>query len=146
MKRILLVLGIAVIACILGCVGVYFYQMQTPPDEWIGRRLGLSGMALSEFTEAHNRYAATCDAMCVKIQSSDAHLAEFVLNSREFTPEIAEAMARSDELRIQCRQNMLRHFYEVAAILEEPKRDKYLSLVLPLIIEPELMSKAHSHP
>lgn len=145
MKRILVVFGIAVIACILGCVGVYLYQMQTPPDEWIGRRLGLSGEALSAFTEAHNRYNATCSEMCVKIRDSDAHLATFVLNSREFTPEIAEAMAHSDGLRIECRQNMLKHFYEVAAILDEPKREKYLNLVLPLIVEPELMSQEHSH-
>lgn len=146
MRRIFVVPGVALIACILGCLGVYFYQMRTPPDEWIGQRLGLSGVALSEFTEAHNRYTATCDAMCVKIRDSDRQLAEFVLNSREFTPEIAGAMARSDALRIECRRNMLRHFYEVAALLDEPRREKYLNLVLPLIIEPELMSKEHSHP
>lgn len=146
MKRILVVLGIAVIACILGCVGVYLYQMRTPPDEWIGRRLGLSGEALSTFTEAHNRYNATCNEMCVKIRNSDAHLATIVLNNRELNPEIGKAMALSDGLRIECRHNMLKHFYEVAAMLDEPKREEYLNLVLPLIIEPELMSKEHSHP
>ncbi len=146
MKRILVVLGIAVSACILGSVGVYFYQMQTPPDEWIGRRLGLSGQELSVFTEAHSRYTASCNEMCVKIRNSDARLANLVLNGREFTPEIAKAMTNSDGLRIQCRQNMLKHFYEVTAMLDAPKREKYLNLVLPLIIEPELMSKEHSHP
>lgn len=146
MKRTFVVLASAVIACILGYAGIYFYRMQTPPDEWLGRRLGLSGAALAHFSEAHNRYAATCAEMCLKIRKSDTDLAKHVLSSRTFTPEIAEAMARSDALRIECRQNMLKHFYKVAAMLDEPKREIYLDLVLPLIMEPEMMSKEHSHP
>ena len=146
MKRIFMVLGMAGLACVVACLGVYFYQTKSPPDEWLGRRLGLSGSALAEFTEAHNRYAVACAEMCVKIRSSDAHLAKLVSTSREVTPEITQAMAHSDALRTQCRQNMLRHFYEVASLLHESKREEYLNLVLPLIIEPELMSKEHSHP
>lgn len=146
MKRILIILGTALLVCLLACIGVYQYQMRTPPDEWLGKRLGLSGEALVRFTEAHHRYAATCVEMCVKIRNSDAQLAALVLGNHEFNPEIAAAMTRSDALRNECRQNMLRHFYEVAAMLDDAKREKYMNLVMPLIIEPELMSREHQHP
>ncbi len=146
MRRILIILGSALFVCAAACAVVYHLQMRTPPDEWMGRRLGLSGAALEKFTEAHNRYAATCAEMCVKIRNSDAGLAQLVLGNAEFYPEIAEAMARSDALRNECRQNMLRHFYEVAEMLDASKRDTYLNLVLPLIIEPELMSREYRHP
>lgn len=146
MKRILIIIAAAILVCVLACIGVYQWQLRTPPDEWLGRRLGLSDVNLEQFIEAHNRYAATCAEMCVKISKSDAELAAFITGSREFTPQIAAAMARSDALRNECRQNMLRHFYAVAAMLEAPKREKYLNLVMPLIIEPELMSKDHQHP
>lgn len=146
MKRIFIIVFTALLVCVAACIGVYQWQMRTPPDEWLGRRLGLSGGSLEQFNEAHHRYAATCAQMCVKIRNSDAELAALVMGSREFTPEIAAAMARSDALRNECRQNMLRHFYEVAALLSESKKEKYLNLVLPLIIEPELMSREHQHP
>lgn len=145
MKRTLFVISAALLVCVLASVGVYQWQTRTPPDEWLGRRLGLTGEGLERFSEAHNRYASTCAQMCIKIQNSDAALAALVTGSREFTPEIAAAMARSDALRNECRQNMLRHFYEVAALLSESKKEKYLDLVLPLIIEPELMSQEHRH-
>lgn len=146
MKKVFIVLSAAALVCVLACIGIFQFKMQTPPDEWLGQELGLSGEKLEQFTAAHNRYATTCGQMCVRIRNSDAELAALVLGSRKFTPEIAAAMARSDALRNECRQNMLRHFYEVVAMLEEPMREKYLNLVMPLIIEPELMSQEHRHP
>lgn len=146
MKRILIIIAAAILVCAFACIGVYQWQLRTPPEEWLGRRLGLSGESLEQFTEAHNRYAATCAEMCVKISNADAELAALAMSSREFSPEIAAAMARSDALRNECRQNMLRHFYEVADLLSEPKKEKYLNMVMPLIIEPELMSREHHHP
>lgn len=146
MKRTFIIVVAALLVCVVACIGVYQWQLRTPPDGWLGRKLGLSGQSLAQFTEAHNRYAATCSEMCIKIRKADAELAALVLGNRQFTPEIAAAMARSDALRAECRQNMLRHFYDVAESLGEPKREKYLNLVLPLIIEPELMSREHQHP
>lgn len=145
MKRAVLILALALAACIGACVVVYFYQMRTPSDEWMGRRLGLSGEALAEFTEAHNRYTATCAEMCLRIQKADARLAALVLKNTEFTPEIAEAMAAADAIRNECRQNMLQHFYEVSGMLDARKREIYMDLVLPLIVQPELMSQEYSH-
>lgn len=120
--------------------------MRIPPDQWLGQKLGLSGESLEQFTDIHHRYMLACGEMCVKIHNSDAQLASLIKGSREVTPQIAAAMARSDALRNECRQNMLRHFYTVAAMLEAPTREEYLNLVMPLIIEPELMSNEHRHP
>lgn len=145
MKRILMVLGVALIACALAWSLVYHFRMQLPADEWVGTRLGLSGAALERFTEAHNRYNARCAEMCIRIRESDSKLAELVLGNDEFTPEIAEAMARSDALRHECRQNMLKHFYGITKLLDATQRDSYLDLVMPLIVQPELMSSEHWH-
>lgn len=146
MKRVLLILALAIVACIAACAIVYFYQMRIPSDEWMGRRLGLSGEALAEFTAAHYRYAATCAEMCRKIQNADARLAALVLENTGFNAEIVEAMTSADALRTECRQNMLRHFYEVAAMLGPRERETYMDLVLPLIVHPELMSQGYQHP
>jgi len=146
MNRLLLILGAALLASLLACIGVYQLQMRTPPDEWLGRQLGLSGEKLAAFTAAHNRYAVACAEMCVKIRESDERLAGLLMSETAVTPEVSQVMARSDALRNECRLNMLAHFYEVAAMLEPVQRRKYLELVAPLIVEPDRMSHAHRHP
>lgn len=144
--RVLTVLLAAVLACAAACLAAYHYNARIPPEVWMGRHLGLRGDALEEFTAAHNRYAATCAAMCVRIRESDERLGKLVLSGTSLTPAIMEAMAASDALRLECRQNMLAHFYEVSGMLDEKQRRDYLETVLPLIVEPELMSREHQHP
>lgn len=146
MKKLLLLVAAVLAVCALSCVFVYMMNMRKSPDEWVGQRLGLRGEALEEFRQAHGRYAATCAEMCVRIQASDKELARLISSSREVTPEITAAIARSDALRNECRRNMLAHFYEVAAMLETDQARSYLQMVLPLIVEPELMSQEHQHP
>lgn len=141
----MLILVAALMACILACVAVYMVNMRTPPEEWIGKRLGLQGEALAAFTQAHNRYAATCAEMCVRIRASDEQLSQLIVANRKVTPEIEAAIAASDALRNECRRNMLAHFYEVASMLEPAQEKEYLRLVLPLIVEPELMARGHHH-
>lgn len=145
MKRILLILGAALAICILACVASYMVNMRTPPEEWIGKRLGLKGEALDAFTQAHNRYAATCAEMCVRIRASDEQLSRLIMANDKVTPEIEAAIAASDALSNECRRNMLAHFYEVAAMLEPARREKYLQLVLPLIVDPSMMERQHAH-
>lgn len=144
--RVLTVLVAAALACATACLAAYHYNARIPPEVWMGRHLGLRGDALAEFTLAHNRYAATCAAMCVRIRESDDRLGRLVLAGTSLTPAIMEAMSASDALRLECRQNMLAHFYEVAGLLDEKQRRAYLKTVLPLIVEPELMSRGHQHP
>jgi len=142
----LLVLGAAMVAGLFTWGAVFWLQMQTPPEVWMGRKLGLEGAALEKFTTAHSQYSASCLDYCLRIQKSDRELKNLILSSSTMTPEIAKAMARSDALRHECRQNMLRHFYEVAEMLEPSKQQIYLDMVLPLIVEPGLMSQQHHHP
>lgn len=145
MKRILLILGAALAVCILACVASYMINMRTPPEEWMGKRLGLQGEALEAFIQAHNRYAATCAEMCARIRASNEQLSRLIMANDTVTPEIEAAIAASDALNNECRRNMLAHFYEVAAMLEPAKRKEYLQLVLPLIVDPSMMEKEHSH-
>ncbi len=145
MKRLLLILVVALIACASTCLVVYQMKMRTSSEKWIGMQLGLEGDLLNEFTEAHNRYAASCEEICIRIRKSDERLSSLILSSRTMTPEIIAAIDESDALRNECRQNMLNHFYKMAALLEYPKDQEYLRLVLPLIISPELMSHSHNH-
>jgi hypothetical protein len=145
MKRIVLILGVTVLACLLACASVFYSRTRQPPAEWMGRQLGLEGAALAEFTAAHNEYAESCSEMCRRIASVNDELAEEVVSSEELTPKIVELTSKAESLRAECKQNMLHHFYDVAKLLDQEKQAEYLQLVLPLITEQSHMQQLHHH-
>lgn len=147
MRRGAIILAMAVAASVTAGVGAYFFHMRQDPDEWLGRRLGLEGQALSEFAEAHHRYAAHCSDMCDRVERANRELARHVAAERQVTPEIIAAIERAEALRAECKQQMLAHFYEVSHMLEPAQAETYLQLVLPLITENDRMEPAHhAHP
>ncbi len=145
MKRGVGILLLAAAVCLLAYAGMYHYRTQENPDEWLGRQLGLDGPELAAFTEAHNQYAGRCAEMCERIEKVNRELVHHVASSREMTPKIIAAIEKSESLRAECRQNMLRHFYQVAGMLSPDQAEEYLRLVLPLVTENERMEAAH-HP
>ena len=52
---------------------------------------------------------------------------------------VQAALAETDRVRTNCRTHMLEHFYQVAAVMPEQERPRYLAMVLPLIEHPEQM-------
>jgi hypothetical protein len=128
-----LVLG-AVAAAVVTAAVVHRLRVAESPDAWLGRQLGLEGEALAAFTAAHARYEPVCAENCRRLGEATRALADAVAASREVTPEIARAIAATDAVHSACRTGMLKHFYEVAAMLEEPRRSAYLRQVLPMVI------------
>jgi len=145
MKKALLIVFITIAVCLLSGVGVYSYRTRQPPAEWMGQRLGLEGAALAEFTAAHCEYAESCTEMCRRIALVNDEIANEVVSSQELTPKIIELTSRAEALRAECKQNMLRHFYDVAKLLDQEKQVEYLQLVLPLITEQSQMQQVHHH-
>lgn len=144
MKRAALVLVAALLAGALGYFGAFSLQTRQPPDEWMGRRLGLDGEALAAFTAAHNRYFSFCADMCRRIDAAEGRLVAAVRGHRAVTAEVATALEEADALRTECRKAMLAHFYEVAQLLNARQQAEYLDLVLPLVVDPGNMRQAHA--
>lgn len=145
MKKPAHVLVITLLACVAAGLATYHVRTQQDPSEWLGRQLGLEGERLAEFTAAHNEYAIACAEMCRRINAANSELAELVINEREVTPGIVEALSRTEALRAECKQNMLAHFMNVAGMLDKEKQGAYMKLVLPLIAERDYMEKSHEH-
>ncbi len=134
MRRRVWVLVMAGLLSAVAGWGMYRLRMRETPVEWMGRRFGLRGVALQAFIGTHEAYTSQCAATCRRILEADRALAEAVLGSPEVTPEIRAAMGTAAALDAECRVNMLRHFYEAAALLPEDRREEYLRRVLPLVL------------
>lgn len=145
MKRFVSVLFLTVLACVIAGVSVYHLRTRQDPAEWMGRKLGLEGAKLTEFTAAHNEYAISCAEMCRRIEEANDVLSEQVMNERDMTPGVIATLSHAESLRAECKQNMLTHFMKVAKLLDEEKQSEYMQLVMPLITESDQMEKSHEH-
>jgi len=136
------IIGLAAVL-IVGTVAAFtaffiFHRPQPAPD-WLQRRFALTEDQFRRVDAMNREYAATCTEMCNRIRESDARLADLLAASDRVTPEIRNALAETDRVRTDCRTHMLAHFYEVAAVMPAEKRRQYLTMVYPLIQDPEVM-------
>ncbi len=81
--------------------------------------------------------------MCARIAQTDERLANLICSSQAMTPEIQAAIVETDRLRSECRTKMLEHFYRIAGELPAQKQHEYLEVVLPSVLHPGEMARAH---
>lgn len=145
MKRFATVLAITLLACLAAGIAAHYARTCQPPAEWMGRKLGLEGAKLAEFTAAHNEYAVSCAEMCRRIEAANDELTQQLVSEFEMTPAVVATLSRTEALRAECKRNMLAHFMKVAKLLDEGKQTEYMQLVLPLITERDSMEQSHEH-
>jgi hypothetical protein len=144
MKRggviLLVVLGLG---AVMGLLSYYVFQQRGSPADWLRKELSLNEEQSARIMALSAEYGPKCEQMCARITETDSRLAGLIESSGTVTQEIREALAESDRVRTECRLKMLEHFYEVAAVMPEEKRKKYLDMVLPLVLNPEGMDSSH---
>ena len=120
----------------MGLLSYYFFQHRGSPPDWLRKEFSLNQEQSARIMGLNAEYGPKCEDMCARITQTDSRLAGLIESSRTITPEIREALAESDRVQTECRLKMLEHFYEVAAVMPEEKRKKYLDMVLPVVLNP----------
>jgi hypothetical protein len=127
----------------MGLLSYYVFQNRGSPADWLRKELTLDEEQSARIMALSAEYEPKCEQMCARITQTDSRLAGLIGSSGTVTQEICEAVAESDRVRTECRLKMLEHFYEVAAVMPEEKRKKYLDMVLPFVLNPEGMDSSH---
>ncbi|HEY5811700.1 MAG TPA: hypothetical protein VIT23_03490 [Terrimicrobiaceae bacterium] len=135
-----------VVACglITAIIVFVWVRDRSEPMRWLHTKFSLEHPQTEKVQRIYVEYERECATMCARIAESDAQLEKLVLSSQEVTPEIQQAIVETDRLRSECRSNMLSHFYRIAAELPAERRNEYLSMVLPSLLQPGQMAQAHS--
>jgi hypothetical protein len=120
----------------MGLLSYYFFQHRGSPPDWLREEFSLNKEQSSRIIALNAEYGPACEEMCAHIAQTDSRLAGLIESRRTVTQEIREALAESDRVRTECRLKMLEHFYEIAAVMPEEKRRKYLNMVLPVVLDP----------
>lgn len=141
MKRgLFAVLGILIVGVVAAVLAFFFFPTRQPATAWLQKEFSLSNDQARQIEIMHREYEEICIQMCARIQKNDTRLAELLQKKERVTPEALAALAETDRVRTACRASMLEHFYEVAAVMPEGERQRYLKMVYPLIYHPEKMA------
>jgi len=143
-RGLFVVLGILIVGVVAAVATFCFSHTRLPATAWLQKEFSLSNEETQRVQALHEQYAKTCMQMCVRIQESDARLSSLLQKNNRMTPEIRAALAESDRVRTDCRASMLDHFYQIAAVMPEGERQRYLKMVYPLIEHPEEMGAYHA--
>ena len=113
---------------------------------WLQTEYHLTDVQLARVRELHDAYQPECMAMCRQIDAKNAELQKLLAATNVITPDIKQALAESAQLRVECEQAMLAHFYEVAQVMPPEQGRRYLAWVQSATMMPGQMPQSATTP
>ena len=107
----------------------------TPELAWLRTDLKLSEQQFAEVSRLHAAYRPQCEKMCMEIAGAREELEAAILRNRGMNDEVQAAIRKHAETRAKCRQAMLNHMYETAAVLDAAQASQYLKTMLPFVMD-----------
>lgn len=155
MKRPILVLVLGLLAALVGYAIGYLSPLSQrramlreaqPELAWLRQEFALSAPEFTRITALHEGYKPQCAEMCRMIEARKAELRRVLAHTNAPTAEMDGLLADIAQLRLQCHQNMLRHFLEVSRAMPPEQGRRYLDWVQSrTLLGEEDMARYHRH-
>ena len=138
MKRAGSIFMVGLIAAVIGYACTYLAGMQAqyqieesrqPALAWLQQEYHLNNAQFVRVCQLHEAYQPKCAEMCREIDAMNARLHELIAATNVVTPEIKQALTQNAQLRAECEQMMLAHFYAVAQSMPPEQGRRYLAWV-----------------
>lgn len=139
MKRLftlcLLGLGLAVVAY----CGVYFARTaeqrsvenhNTPELAWLRKEFNLSDTEFDRISELHSAYLPKCEEMCTLVEEKNGLLRELMESTGEDNEDFQRVVKEAVQIRADCQEMMIQHFYRVSQEMRPGQRARYLEWVM----------------
>lgn len=147
MKRLLLILLFAV-GVGIATYFLSFGQMMKPvrqisqssqPDlAWLTNEFHLTPDQTRRIGQLQSAYEPRCAVMCQQISENRGQVDQLISRNRQTSVELDSLLQTSSRLQMQCRQSMLAHIYEVAAVMPPDQASRYVGLMKMQVLEPGL--------
>lgn len=131
MKRLFLVLILAVVA--VGAYILYFHHKVNDDEneqQWLKREFALSDAQLAAIERLERDYRPICDGHCADYMAAHARMEALLAQNAVWRPEMAQAMEALYRSQMECHQDMLKHAYDVSAVMAPDQAHRYLSMIL----------------
>lgn len=135
MNRGMLILILGAVLAAVSYGGFYFLRDVPEPGsgselEWLRTEFHLTDEEFNRVRDLHFSYLPQCEEMCARIDQKNADLRRIMSNAKSITPEIEKQLREATQLRQECLRAMVDHFYQIAQVLPEKQRKRYLEWVL----------------
>jgi hypothetical protein len=122
----------------------YIEKSNQPALAWLQEEYHLNNTQFIRECQLQAAYQPKCTEMCQEIDAMNARLQNLIAATNTITPEIKQALAENAQLRADCEQMMLAHFYSVAQAMPPEQGKRYLAWVQKETLIPAPMSaKTH---
>lgn len=138
MRRLAAFVGIGLLVGVLAYLASYHLLSspmralageKTPELGWLKQEFNLSDTEFARISALHAAYQPHCEEMCRRIDAKNAEIKAALEKAAGPTPEIDQKLAEAAQLRAECQQAMLRHFFEVSHTMPPEQGRRYLAWV-----------------
>lgn len=112
-----------------------YYSWQRPAAEeaplseldWLRQEFRLDEDQFAKVKAIHAQYDLICESLCARVLEAQERLERTILTSSDLTPELSEELANFSQVKENCHRAMLKHVYEVAAVMAPEERQRYIN-------------------
>ena len=101
---------------------------------WLRTEYALDDATWTRIEALHRAYYPKCAEMCGRISEANERVAAQLRSADRMTPEVEAALRAAEATHADCRAALLRHIYEVAALMPPDKARRYLDEMGPRLI------------
>jgi len=143
MKRLVVILALAVLlgagayALSYGIARCTFCRAPgaDDPSSWLHQEFHLNEAQYAQVKKLETDYYPHCADMCSRIEQSHLALKKLILANGSMTPEVEAALTKDNAVQQQCREDMLRHFYEVSQAMPPAEGRRYLQIMQAQVVD-----------
>ncbi len=133
MKKLLLVFAAALLAGGLACALYYRHSVATVQTEdemhWLRREFRLGDAQITEVERLDRAYRPVCDAHCQNYMEVRQGLVSMLERSPAWSPDMGRKMEALYRVEMECHRDMLKHAYEVSALMAPEDARRYLAMI-----------------
>jgi hypothetical protein len=101
-----------------------------PELAWLQQEFHISNSEMARIETLHHAYVAACAERCRLIDRKNAELQQMLQQATSVTPEIDRCLREAANLRADCQQSMLQHFYQISATMPPDQGKRYFDWVV----------------
>jgi hypothetical protein len=101
---------------------------------WLRDHYQLDEPTWQRIAALHEAYYPVCGEMCARISDANQRVAALMRQSDQFSPELEAALRSAESTHANCRAALLRHVYEVAALMPPEASRRYLAEMAPRLL------------
>ena len=112
-------------------------QSSSPELLWLKKEFHLADADFDRVVKLHEGYLSDCAERCARIAGKNLELQEILASTNVDPKAVEEKLKEAGDLRIQCQQNMFKHFLEVSRQMPPEQGRRYLQWVQQRTLTPE---------